>query len=487
MADNNIKRREFIKNTTTTAIGLSLMPSYILGRNGTSPNNKLNIGLIGCGTQSFKMLPGWLKQPELQFVAVCDPNTESYDYPQWGRPQGETRGAAGGREVAKRFINDYYAKNKSLSNYKGCNAYADFRELLEKENDLDAVFIMTPDHLHATIALAAFKKNIKVGSHKPIGNFMKETRVVCEEAKKTNIPTQLFAWMDEPGNHVVESWIKQGAIGNVKELHRWTNRPMWPQGSPYLPTNTPPIPKGFDWDLWLGPSLPRTYSPDYTHTVFRGWYEFGAGCLADMGYYGFWVDWRILDLGMPVTAEGSANVYCELKDFRSTWIKNNLSYPHAATLQWEVPFNNKNEMLDVYWYEGGIRPKTPKALKSLGKPMPKEGVLFVGEKGMILANYAYGDPLLFGTPDAEKLMASIKVPKIELLDQIPEMIQSFQGGKPSRGSFVNAQTVAEAICLGNLAIRVSDRLEWDNKNLMVTNFPEANEYIARKSRPGWEI
>ncbi len=488
MADHDIKRRRFIKHTATSFIGLSILPSYVMGSGGFfSPNERLNVALIGCGTQSFKMLPDWLKQPEIQFTAVCDPNKESYDYPQWGRPQGETKGAAGGREVAKRFINDYYAKNKGLTTYKGCNTYADFRELLEKENDLDAVFIMTPDHLHATIALAAMKKNVTVASHKPIGNFMRETRVICEEAKKTNIPTQLFAWKDEKENHIVESWIKQGAIGDIKELHRWTNRPMWPQGSPYLPANTPPIPDGFDWDLWLGPSLPRPYSPDYTHTVFRGWYEFGAGCLADMGYYGFWVDWRILDLGMPVTAEGSANVNCEIRDFRSTWIKNNVSYPYAATLQWEVPINNKNELLDVYWYEGGIRPKTPKALKLAGKPLPKEGVMFIGDKGTIVAGYGYHNPVLFGRPDAEKLMASIKIPDVQLMNQTTEMIQSFQGKNPSRGSFINAQTIAEAICLGNLAIRVSERLEWDNKQLLVTNFPEANEYIARKSRPGWEI
>jgi hypothetical protein len=119
MARFNIQRRRFIKNATTTIIGYSMLPSMLTRGNSISPNQKLNIALIGCGTQSFKMLPDWLKHPELQFTAVCDPNKESYDYPQWGRPQGEKQGAAGGREVAKRFINDYYAKNKSLSNYKG--------------------------------------------------------------------------------------------------------------------------------------------------------------------------------------------------------------------------------------------------------------------------------------------------------------------------------------------------------------------------------
>jgi hypothetical protein len=144
-------------------------------------------------------------------------------------------------------------------------------------------------------------------------------------------------------------------------------------------------------------------------------------------------------------------------------------------------------MMDVYWYEGGIRPKTPKPLKAMGKSIPREGVLFVGEKGMILADYGYNNPRIIGVPNAEKLIASIMVPEIKLMDQTTEMIESFSGGKPSRGSYLNAQTVAEAICLGNLAIRMNDRLEWDNKNLKVTNLLGANEYIARKSRPGWEI
>lgn len=159
MKENNLHRREFIKNTATSAIGLSILPSFVLGAPGRiSPSDKLNIALIGCGTQGLKQLTDWLKRPELQFVSVCDPNRESHDYPLWGKSQGETRGAAGGREVGRKKINDYYAQTKGTGKYKGCTAYADFRELLEKEKDLDAVFIMTPDHLHATIAVAAMKK-----------------------------------------------------------------------------------------------------------------------------------------------------------------------------------------------------------------------------------------------------------------------------------------------------------------------------------------
>lgn len=481
-------RRSFIKNAAMTGIAINLVPSGLLSGGGRkAPGERLNIALVGCGTQGIKMLIPWLEREDLQFIATCDPNRESSDYPQWGRPKGEKEGFKGGREAARSIINNYYASKNNRGSFKGCNAYADFHELLEKEKDLDAVFVLTPDHLHATIAVAAMKKNICVGSHKPISNFMYETRLACNTARSTGVQTQLFAWMDHIEKYSVAEWIRQGVIGKVKELHRWTNRPVWPQGSPSLPTNNPPVPEGFDWDLWLGPSLPRPYSPDYTHTVFRGWYEFGAGCLADMGYYGFWEDWRLLNLGMPLTAEGNSCFTCEIKDFRSGKVENKVSFPYGATLLWEVPVQGTNDMMDVYWYEGGIKPQTPKELSASGEKLPAEGVLFMGEKGMILAGYMYQNPKVIGSSYNAGMISSIKIPEVMLVDQMDEMAAAFMGGKPSRGSFENAQTIAEAICLGNLAIRTGQRLIWDNSKMEVTNYPEANVFLKREYRPGWEL
>lgn len=468
-------------------MGLTIVPSHVLGGIGkTAPSDKINVALIGAGTQALKMLPDWLERDELQLVSVCDPNTESYDYPLWGQPKGEEIGAPGGREIARKRINDFYAKKNGRSSYNGCTAYADFRELLDNEKDLDAVFILTPDHLHATIAMAAMKKNLCVATHKPISNFMNETRLACEMARETAVPTHCFAFQDPVEHYKMKAWIDSGIIGEVKELHRWTNRPMWPQGSPYLPEPAA-IPEGFDWQLWLGPSEDRPYSPNYTHTAFRGWYEFGAGCLADMGYYGFWKDWRILNLGMPSNAEGSASFTCEIRDFRSTWVKNNVSYPHASTLNWEVPVKDKNKSIPVFWYEGGIRPHTPKALLQKGKVMPREGVMFIGDRGTILTGYGYNDPVLLNMKETGADISSITIPHKKFEDETTEMINAFKGGKASRGNFENVQEVAEAICLGNVAIRVSDRLEWDNKNMKITNLPEANNYISRNYRSGWEL
>lgn len=346
---------------------------------------------------------------------------------------------------------------------------------------------MTPDHLHATIALTAMKKNVCVATHKPISNFMNETRLACNAAKKTGVATHCFAFQDPEELYQLKAWIDNDFIGEIKELHRWTNRPMWPQGSPYLPEEEP-IPEGFDWQLWLGPSTNRPYSSAYTHTVFRGWYEFGGGCLADMGYYGFWKDWRILNLGIPTNAEGAKSFTCEIRDFRSAKVENNVSYPHAATIKWaDVPVIDKTTTVDVFWYEGGIKPATSKSLVEKGMKMPEEGVMFVGDRGTILADYDYGNITVLNVRDGAKRMGSIEICKPLNIDQTTEMIRAFRGGSPSRGRFQEVQSVAEAICLGNLAIRMDDRLEWDSENMKVANHSQVNEFVSRIYREGWEL
>ncbi len=484
-----MKRRDFIKTAATSGLAFSVIPSHVLGGQGrVSPNDKLNVALIGCGTQGLGSLRGWLRDPDMHFISVCDPNKDSYDYPLWGPSRGENKGFNGGREPGRRMVNEYYAENNKRGSYKGCTAYADFRELLEKENDLDAIIIMTPDHLHATIAIAAMRKNISVATHKPISNFMHESRATIEFAKKSGVFTHCLFFQDPPMTYTMKQLVKQGVIGKVKELHRWTNRPVWPQGSPYLPEERP-VPSGFDWQLWLGPSTDRPYSPDYTHTTYRGWYEFGGGVLADMGFYGLWRDWRVLNLGMPLSAKADSSFTCEIRDFRSWQVKNNLSFPHASMIHFEVPVLEKDEIVDVYWYDGNMKPKTPRYLLEIGQELNDQGgVMFIGEKGIIYTSYDNYDNLqLLGVKGAEDILASITVPEEYLALSRNEMINALSGKKPSRGNFENVQIIEEAISLGNLAVRTGQRLRWDDENLRVTNLSEANQYIKREFRRGWEL
>jgi len=240
-----------------------------------------------------------LQHPQIQVVAVCDPNTFSTDYLDWS-PEGikngirstlgdpgwgkSLKGIPGGRMVAQEYVERYYAKNKPSGNFKGVAAYEDFHELLTKTEDLDAVKIMTPDHLHATIAIAAMYREKAVITHKPIANRMQEGRLTIETARKLGAITHLLAWNDRPQYQLIKQWIDEGVIGTLKEIHNWSFRPVWPQW-PTNPTGEVAIPEGFNWDLWLGPVPHRPYHPNYTHNVFRGWYDFGGGSIADMGHY----------------------------------------------------------------------------------------------------------------------------------------------------------------------------------------------------------
>jgi len=255
------------------------------------------------GTQGLREMVNLLPAPEIQIVAVCDPSKDAVEYRDWdrsgllnsmrrllGKPdwRAGTEGTIpGGRDVAKDLIETYYSTQRAGDGFKGVTAYADFRELLDKEKDLNAVKVMTPDHLHATICVAAMRKGKHTIVHKPIANRLKEARLAIDVARETKVATHFMPW-DANGNmEPVMAWIRDGAIGTLREVHNWTNRPVWPQYAT-LPSDTPAVPPGFDWNLWLGPEADRPYHPHYTHMVFRGWYDFGGGSMADMGHYSLW-------------------------------------------------------------------------------------------------------------------------------------------------------------------------------------------------------
>jgi len=283
--------------------------------------------------------------------------------------------------------------------------------------------------------------------------------------------------------------MKQGIIGRVTELHRWTNRPTWPQAKATLP-EPQPIPEGFDWQLWLGHSTDRPYSPEYTHFVYRGWFEFGGGVLCDMAFYGFWRDWRVLNLGVPVSAKADCSIHYELNNYVFRKIENKLSFPWASRIHWDVPVLDKNENIDVYWYDGNMKPPTPRSMVDKGVDLNDAGgVLFIGEKGVIYTAYdGYDNMQIFGVDNGDKIATSIIVPEEYIALSKDEMNNAFKGIRPSRGNFKNVQPISETIALGNLAIRMGgQRLQWDSQNMRVTNVPEANLYTTREYRPGWEI
>jgi predicted dehydrogenase len=505
---SEINRREFLGSAVAAGV-FAVVPRHVLGGPGhVAPSDKITMAHIGMGTQGFRELGGLLGEPRIQIVAVCDPNKDSNDYVEWGK--GDIRnqirkylgdpkwregdnGCPGGRKVGRQVVDTYYAKQRAADKFKACTAYADFRELLEKEKDLDAVKIMTPDHLHATIAIAAMRKGKGVLMHKPVANRLVEGRLVVEAARKAKVATHLLAYGASPGNAAIVERIKQGVIGRLREVHNWTNRPVWPQYTE-IPRDKPSVPDGLDWDLWLGPATDRPYHPHYTHTVFRGWYDFGGGSLADMGIYSLWPVFAGLGLGVPASAEAWASHTCTIEDGVSRTPGNDFSYPAACAIRFRLAAGPEAPALDLFWYDGGMKPRLPDLVEAQDVAMPREGILFVGEQGAIMAQFQGADAQLF-TKGKKEPLAAVQAAPAGAAARGPAKpaprgnvwLEAMLGGEPSPGSFLNAAAITDTVNLGTVALRAGGKVVFDSEKMQITNLPAANKYLRREYRKGWEL
>ena len=498
-----INRREFLGSAATASLVFSIVPRHVLGGKGyIAPSDKLNIAYIGCGTQGLREMAALLPNPKLQIVSVCDPNKSSTNYvdwspndirdtirkalndPNWG---SGLNGIPGGREIGKELIEKFYAKNSNSGNYKGCSVYSDFRELLEKEKGIDAVKIMTPDHHHATISIAAMKKGKHVVIHKPIGNRMYEARLSIDTARNTGVSTHLLAWSKRSGMELVKKWIADGAIGNLKEIHNWSNRPMWPQWTSN-PTETVPVTAGLEWDLWLGPVPDRTYHPNYTNAVFRGWYDFGAGSIADMGHYSLWPLFLTLGINTaPLSAEACGTTTCTIKDFVSIGVENNVAFPYSCTVHFKFPAQKELPAFDLFWYDGGMKPSTPDELAIDNGTLEREGMMFVGDKGKILAGFRCENPRLIPQQRMNTYLNGQSLPREKTDRNDDTWIDAFRNRTQSPGSFLNSGAVTETILLGAVALRAGSKVDYDSAKMKITNNPDANKYFYREYRKGWEL
>jgi predicted dehydrogenase len=492
--------------TAAATAAFTIVPRHVLGGPGVvAPSDKITVGYIGVGTQGLREMPGLLALPEIQIVAVCDPSKEAVGYRDWsadsllngirralGKPDWKPGGDGvipGGRDAAKNIVETYYAAKRSTDRFKGCSTYADFRELLDKEKDLHAVKVMTPDHLHGVFSIWAMRKGKHVIMHKPIANRLMEARQVIDTARETGAATHFLPWDTNGSMEAVMGWIKDGSIGALREIHNWSNRPVWPQYAT-LPTDTPPVPQGFDWDLWLGPEADRPYHPNYTHMVFRGWYDFGGGAMADMGHYSLWTVFNALELGSPTSVEPMLTHHCVFKDSVAARVRNDFSFPDASTVRFKFPARGQRPAVDLVWYEGGMRPPTPAELDEDRKELPAEGMMFVGDKGKILAGYRVENPRLI--PESrmrgrEAPPAPARRGQRETGEASPGMKQwmdACRGGKQSPGSFLNAGPISDAVNLYAVALRARQRLLFDPQTGKVGN--GLDQYLSREYRKGWE-
>lgn len=499
-SESKINRRQFIGSAATASLAFTIVPRHVLGGNNfVAPSDKLTIAYIGCGTQGMREMTELITNPKIKIVSVCDPNKLSTDYIDWSangirdsirKVLGDSTwgekfdGIPGGRDIGQDFVEKYYAKDKG-SKYKGCSSYVDFREQLEKENDIDAVKIMTPDHLHSYISIAAMKKGKHVVIHKPIGNRMHEAKLTIETARQTGVGTHLLAWSIRKGNDLVKKWIQEGAIGNLKEIHNWSYRPVWPQWD-MIPKDTPPVPDGLDWDLWLGPEQDRPYHPNYTHCVFRGWYDFGGGSIADMGHYSLWPMFMTLGINAaPLSAEAYSTTTRQVVDHVSKPVVNDVAFPYSCIVRFKFPKQETLPAFDLFWYDGGMKPHTPEELEVDGKDMPAEGMMFVGDKGKIIGGFRNERPVLIPERKMQPYKDQMYKDEAEHTDDV--WIDAFQQKKQSPGSFLLAGPVTETINLGAIALRTKKKLMYDAANMEITNVAEANKFLKRDFRKGWEL
>jgi predicted dehydrogenase len=448
-----ITRRRFIEQAAMAA-GLTLIPRYVLGGKGyTAPSDKLNIAGIGVGGQGA----GDIHQVKSEnIVALCDVD--------WAR-----------------------AKD-TFNAFPGAQKYDDFRVMLDKQKDIDAVIVATADHTHAVATMTALKMGKHVYCEKPLTYSVYEARMVSQEARKQNVATQM-------GNqgHASESirllceWIWDGAIGPIREVHAWTPHPVWPQGMD-RPSDTPPVPETLKWDLWLGPAPSRPYHPVYLPMLWRGWWDFGTGGLGDMGCHIFDHIFWSLKLGHPKSVEASCSYFVR-EALNWDKVMNTESYPRASLVHYRFPARGDMPPVKLTWYDGGLMPPRPEELEE-GRTMGDQfgGTLYIGDKGTILTG-SHGANGLRIIPES-KMQAYKKPPKTlkRSIGHHREWIEACKGGEPAKSNFADfAGPLTEVVLLGNIALRTGKKLNWDAENMKFPNYPDAEQFLHRKYRDGWSL
>jgi predicted dehydrogenase len=461
-------RRQFLATSGAALSGFLVVPGSVLGLNGqTPPSGRLNIAGIGAGGQAASDLNQVSKE---NIVALCDVD------------------AAHARGMFKK--------------HPDAKRYTDFRKMLEEAREIDAVVVGTPDHIHAPASVMALKLGKHVYCEKPLTHSVWEARQVAQAARERKLATQMGnqGQASEETRRLCE-FVWHGAIGPVREAHIWTDRPSqglfneyWPQGVE-RPKDTPAVPDTLDWDLWLGPAPQRPYHPAYLPFKWRGWWDFGTGALGDIGCHALDPIFRALKLGAPSAVQASSSRV------------NRETYPLASMVTYyfparsaEVQANNYHvqglqgvgagavEMppVKVVWYDGGLRPPRPPELPE-GVTMGDNGRLLLGDKGFILGNRVF---------PAARAREIGEIPRTipRVADHYQEWVAACKGGRAAGSNFDWAGPLAEAVLLGNVALRVElrkeltmARLEWDAANLKVTNLPEANQFIRREYRQGWSL
>jgi len=438
--DKKITRRDFMSSTAAVA-AFTIVPREVLGGpRHIPPSGKLNIAGVGIGGRGAGDLD---EVGSENVVALCD-------------------------------VDDKYAANV-FKGYPKAKKYHDFRKMLDKEKNIDAVVIATPDHTHAVVAATAIKMGKHVYCEKPLAHSIYEVRKLTEAAREAGVATQLGnQGQASEETRLACEFIWDGAIGPVREVHSWCNRPISPRGID-RPKETPPVPETLDWDLWLGPAPRRPYHPCYLPFSWRGWWDFGTGVLGDIGCHQLVSIFRALKLGYPTSVEACSSGV------------NSETAPLASIIRYDFPAREGMPPVKLTWYDGGLMPARPEELEEGLRFGNADDNLFVGDKGKML-----GHRLLPESRSKEYGRPPRVLPRSP--GHHKEWINACKGGEPAGSNFDLAGPLTEVVLLGNVALRMGRqlyekglKLYYDGPNMKVTNLPEANKYIHCEYREGWTL
>ncbi|MCS7265754.1 MAG: Gfo/Idh/MocA family oxidoreductase [Armatimonadetes bacterium] len=431
-------RREFVKK-----LALSGATIFVL-RNSKAAwsyqaNDKLNLAFVGAGGRGAALIDEFANLGE-NIVALCDVD--------WRMAEG------------------------SFKKFPNAKRYYDFRKMLdEMQNQIDAVVVSTADHTHAIASIAAMKLGKHVYCEKPLTYCIYEARMMCQIAENQKVATQM-------GNQgMASNWtrnlieiIRSGAIGHVREVHLWTDRPIWPQGID-RPKDTPPVPKELDWDLWLGPAPYRPYHPVYHPFSWRGWIDFGTGALGDIGCHAFPLPFLALNLGYPTSVLAISSGH------------NGETFPKWSIVHYEFPSRGDLPPVRLTWYDGGQRPSAD-LLKDIlkGEQIPDNGHLFIGDKGVM-----FNGRLLPADKFRDYKPPEPTLPRAPKENHYLEWVQACKTGSKTMSNFGFASLVTEVVLLGNVALLTGEKIEFEPLTMKAKGCPEADRYIRREYRKGWTL
>jgi predicted dehydrogenase len=436
-------RRKFLQTTAAAGVGF-WVAGGVSPKRSLAANETINFACIGVGGKGSSDTRDASRHGNV--VAICDVDERTLD--------------------------------KAAVAYKDAKKYFDWRKMFdEMDKSIDAVTVSTPDHTHAPPSIRAMKMGKHCFAQKPLTHTIYEARRMGEVAREMKVATEMGnQGTANPGLRHGAAYVQAGKLGDLKEVHVWTNRPVWPQGLD-RPTDTPPVPETLHWDEWLGPAPFRPYHPAYHPFKWRGWWDFGTGALGDMACHTLNLPYAACDLRDPVSVQAITSGH------------NKETYPAWSIITFEYPATDKRSAVTLKWYDGGKRPSED-LISGSKNNFTSSGAVIIGEKGTIYAPGDYASNV--------ELIGSDKIPDMDY-DRSPghfeEWIRAIKEGQPAMSNFPDyAGRLTETILLGNLAIwaapeadTTGKKIEWDAKNLVATNAPEVMPIVKKEYRAGYEL